>query len=129
MWGGWAKVFLLSKPGRRGDGRGRRRACIPVIVVSVRARPSSRGRRLGLAGAPPPRCRARTPARGIANTSPVAPRPRHRSESSEEIARPRRIAGEYDYNYETTSRASLDAPGVAGVAATADAGRSATPAS
>ena len=51
------------------------------------------------------------------------------SESSEEIARPRRIhvAGEYNYNYETTSRASRDAPGVAGraggVAATADGPR------
>lgn len=98
-----------------GPAGGRRRACIPVIVVSVRARAPAPAKRRGahaaggsVSRAPPPRCRARTPARGIANTSPVAPRPRHRRRAlrCEEIARPRRIAGEYDYNYETTSRAS-----------------------
>lgn len=61
MWGGWARVFLRSKPGRRSEGQWEGEAkgvYSGYCRERARARPSSRGRRLGLAGvdagAPPP---------------------------------------------------------------------------
>jgi len=122
--GGMGEGVLALEAGPAG---GRRRACIPVIVVSVRARAPAPAKRRGahaaggsVSRAPPPRCRARTPARGVANTSldasPVAPRPRHRRRALRTIARPMHriiygIAGEYDYDTRRPlRRASRDAP-------------------
>jgi len=67
VWGGWARVFLRSKPGRREGGEG----CVfRYCRERARARPSSReaprcarGRRLGLAGPSPPMSRADAGAR------------------------------------------------------------------
>jgi hypothetical protein len=72
VWGGWARVFLRSKPGRRSEGQWEGEAkgvYSGYCRERARARPSSRGRRLGLAGVdagappPPPMSRADAGAR------------------------------------------------------------------
>jgi hypothetical protein len=73
VWGGWARVFLRSKPGRRSEGQWEGEAkgvYSGYCRERARARPSSReaprcarGRRLGLAGPSPPMSRADAGAR------------------------------------------------------------------